>query len=157
MFDGNTFTLSSEDNIKMKTLMEKYNVYFSGYQTLQTKNPLAFIRRVYKPSIQVCIVKFWGTHLLIDMVYDEYFSGITKHIFHPEICLIKCLVPYTEFIDSERNSDWIVDVCRFILSDSLKNPKLIILEGIFHYEDCKRHYLRIISILDTLEKLTIST
>jgi hypothetical protein len=135
-------------NSKMKDLMLKYNVQFSGCQVFQQSNPFGLIRRHYG-DVKVCVVRFGSTTLLFDKICTEYYSTIMRPIFNPDPNRIRVLIPKTEFIDGLED-DWESKVVQFIRETS--ENKLIVLEGVYWPEEQNIHSNRIKSILQKLDE-----
>jgi hypothetical protein len=139
---------TAEERKLLDGLMSKHNICFSGCQAFQhTKNPYAFIRRVYG-DIKLCIVRFWSTRLLVDSAYKEYTRLFMRPIFDPDPNRIRVLLPRLECIDGEQEG-WERDVAKFVRSDGKKT--LVVMEGIVWYEEAKLHYKRIFRILEVLD------
>ena len=131
---------------KMKDLMLKHNVEFSGCQIFQQQHPFGLIRRHYG-DVTVCVVRFQSTTLLFDKICTEYYSTIMKPIFYKNC--IKVIIPKTEFVDGTKE-DWENQVAKIIKETSGK--KLVVLEGIYWSEEQKIHNDRIKRILSRLNE-----
>lgn len=143
--DLRKYTPSESERILLDTFMEKNNICFSGCQIFQhTKHRFGFLRTIYG-DCKVCFVQFWSTRLLVDDVYREYTSKITKPIFNPDPNRIRPFLPRLEIIDGEQDG-WEKKVVAYSKSDSKKT--LVVLEDIVWYQAAKRHYKRIFQILE---------